>query len=258
MNKNEILRCENISFKYDKTSILDNVNVNIPNEKLVSIVGTNGSGKTTLFNLFCGYKNPYDGNIFFKDKNLKDISIKDRAKIFSIVHQGDAINFPFSCIEIVLLGLNPYMGRFEKISDEDYKKVKKAMVLTDTFKFSQKLFSQISGGERQRVFLARAIVGNPKVIFLDEAMSELDIASKIQMIKLLKNFATEIGATILEVSHDISLAYRWSDYIISMKNGKITGCGKPNEVITEDFFKDNFSVSAEIIKGKGFFINSNL
>ncbi|MEG1448770.1 MAG: ABC transporter ATP-binding protein, partial [Oscillospiraceae bacterium] len=219
MNNVSILKCEDISFGYGKNLVLDKISADIPKKSLVSIVGTNGSGKTTLFNLLCGYKKPKVGNIYFENTNLDSIHIKDRAKIFSVIHQGNTINFPFTCIEIVMLGLNPYLSRFEKISEEDYAAAKKAMLLTDTYKFSQKLFSEISGGERQRVSLARAIVGKPKVIFLDEAMSELDIASKIHMIKLIKDFAKESGSTVVEVSHDISLSYKWSDHIISMKDG---------------------------------------
>lgn len=254
-----LLSLEDVSFSYGKgETVLDGISFEVPKADLISVVGTNGSGKTTLFNLLTGLKKPKSGKVLFEGKNIGALSPKERAKMFSVISQGSSLNFPFSCIELVIFGLSPFMGRFEKLSEDDFEKVREAMEITDTYRFASKNFSQLSGGERQRVFLARAIVGSPKIIFLDEAMSELDIASKIKMMKLLKNYAKEKNATIFEVSHDLSLSYKFSDFLISMKGGKVTATGEPEKVINEQFFRENFSVEAEVIPKKGFFINREI
>ena len=258
MNKGSLFSLEGVSFSYGEREILSGLDLDIPKKRLVSIVGVNGSGKTTLFNLLTGLKKAKSGKILFLGEELSKMKSRDRSEKFSVLHQGIALSFPYSCIELVIFGLFPFMSRFQKLTDKDYARVKKAMELTDTYQFASKPFSSLSGGEKQRVFLARAIVGSPKVIFLDESMSELDVSGKIKMTKLIKAYAEENDAYIIEISHDISLSYQLSDYLIAMKNGKITASGEPKKVIDEQFFRDNFSVEAEIIEEKGFFIKEDI
>ena len=256
--------CKELSFSYGEKELIKNLSLVLPSSGVCSLVGANGSGKTTLFNLLAGLLKPLEGDVFLGNTPILKISPRKRARLFSVVSQGEKVglnnklSFPFSAFELVSFGLSPYLGRFERFSKEDFQKIGKAMELTKTSEFSEKPFESLSGGEKQRVLLARAIVGEPKAIFLDEAFSELDLSMKLTMMKLFKSYAKEKNALVFEISHDLSLCFNFSDYIIAMKDGKVTAKGEPKKVITEQFFRDNFSVEAEIVPEKGFFIKNEI
>lgn len=257
MEQTTILQAININFYYGKQHVLKNINFSIEQNKFVSIIGLNGSGKTTLFNLMCGYTKPYSGYINYKNRNINQMSILERAKEFAVIHQKED-SFPFTCIETVILGLYPHRARFGKLNDNQLQSVKSVMELTDTYKFADKLVNQISGGELQRLNLARALLQNPKILFMDEAMSELDICTKIKMTKVLKNLISQKGISVVAINHDINTAYKFSDTIIALKDGQIRAIGSPKSIMTEPFFKDVFEVEAEIFYDKGFFITNNI
>jgi iron complex transport system ATP-binding protein len=187
------------------------------------------------------------------------MNTKERAKHLAVVyqHQNEGY-FPYTCLETVIMGLHPYHARFEPVSDKSLYRVEQVMRMTDTFRFADKLITQISGGELQRVMLARAIVQSPRILFLDEAMSGLDICARISMTKLLKELIEKQGITVIAVNHDLNTAYRFSTRVLALYEGKTAAMGTPTQVMTEDFFKNVFDVKVEIYKEKGFFIHDNI
>jgi len=253
-----LLVLENIAFAYGARPVLKNISFSIDKGEYLSIVGPNGSGKTTLLQIMCGYFGPGKGIAYYRGQNVHKMSIRERAKHFAVVYQQHGIRFPYTCLEMVIMGLHPHRAIFEPLGDEALFQVEQVMRLTDTFRFADKLITQISGGELQRVMLAKSIVQKPKVLFLDEAMSGLDICARISMTKILKGLIEEQGITVVVINHDLNTAYRFSSRIIALHEGRVVAAGPPEQVMTEEFFEDVFDVKVEILGKKGFFIHDNI
>lgn len=251
-----ILRAQNIDFNYGKHKILSDISLDVYAGEYISIIGPNGSGKSTLINILSGLEKSIHGNVFCENRTLKDMNARDRAQSIAIVQQNSHQFMSFTCLESILLGIHPYQERFSSISDEQYKKVKQMMQDTDTWKLSQKPITQISGGERQRVALCRALVQEPRVLLLDEAMSEMDISVCSQMSQLLNKLCREDGLAVVAIHHDLNLAYGCSNKIYAIKDGCCAGFGTPKEVMTEEMFHHVFNVKVEIFENKGFFIKN--
>lgn len=252
-----MLSVKNITFGYDKKNIFQGLSFQFPTEdrgKFISIIGPNGCGKTTLLNLLTGEFSPVKGEILYDDKNIKDFSVKELAKFFAVTRQRSNISFPFSCLDIVLMGRNPYKEKLSKSSDEDLEIVSDVMKKTDTYKFIPSLITEISGGEYQRVMLARALSQTPEILFLDEAFSAMDIAYKVKLLKLLKEIIKEKKITVISIMHDLNLAFKFSDKVCVMSQGNILSYGIPQDVLNEELIKSVFDIDVEMVKNKGFLI----
>ena len=259
--KNPFLPClsaKQLDFYYGNHQVLKNINLTVSAGEFFSLIGPNGSGKSTLFKVLSGLANPHRGEVLYEDQVLQKIDARKRARCIAVVHQKSTQAMPFTCLESILLGLHPHQGRFKTISAGQYQRVQQLMQLTDTLKLAGKLMTQLSGGEKQRVALCRALVQEPKVLLLDEAMSELDVAARMRISGLLKKLCTDQGLTVLAIYHDLNLAYRFSDKIYVLKEGACASFGAPAEVMTEDLFRRVFHVQAEIFANKGFFIQNTI
>lgn len=257
-NLSPILNAEHIDFFYGNRQVLTDISLEVHGGEYLSLIGPNGSGKSTLFRILSGLAAPARGRANYKGQRIHKMPPSYRAQCIAIVRQNTPQGIPFTCLENILLGLHPHLGRFETISDTQYIKVRQLMEATDTWGMSQQLVSQLSGGEGQRVALCRALVQEPKVLLLDEAMSELDVAARMKMSELLKQLCTETGLAVVAVHHDLNLAYRFSDKIYVLKEGRCRGFGSPKTVMTEDLFNQVFHVKAEIFENKGFFIQNTI
>lgn len=253
-----ILRGDSLCYSYGSHPVLFDVNLELHRGEYLSIVGPNGSGKSTLFRLLCGQRSPASGRVRTEGREVQRLGITERARRFSIVQQKEENAFPFSCLEMVLLGLHPFRSRFGEPTARQLDRVLNIMTRTGILQLRDQPVTGISGGEYQRVILARSIAQSPKVLFLDEAMSELDIGAKIEMIKYLRALASETGMAVLAVNHDLSAAWRHSDTVLALQEGKVAGCGPPGEVMDRAFFADVFGVEAEILNGKGFLIRDTI
>lgn len=259
--KNSIMQVQGLRFCYggdEENPTLRDINFDIPKGNFVSLIGPNGSGKSTLLKLLCGINRPNSGIVNYNGTDINLMNVRNRAKEMAVIHQREKNEFPFSCIDTVIMGLHPHRERFECLSKEQLEEVERIMKLTDTYEFSQKLTTQISGGELQRVNLARAIVQRPRALLMDEAMSDMDVNAKIKLTKLVKNLVDGEGLTVIAVNHDLNMAYRFSDYIIAMNDGKVDSLGTPEKVMNEEFFNRVFRVKAEVVEGRGFFILDNI
>ncbi len=250
----EILKIENLYFNYGNTKngnknnkfFLKNINIVINEGEMISVIGKNGSGKTTLFKTINGILKNYKGNILYKGKDIKKLTSLEKAKEIAVLYQNNKCDFPFSCFEIVSMGLYPHKSNLIKMRKQDIDFITNIMESTNTIHLACKDINRISGGQAQRVLLARALAQKPKLLFLDEAMSGLDISSRIQMTKLLYNERKTKGTTTVSVSHDINLAFEKSDKIIALKDGEVHSFGKPEELLNKDFFREVFNVEVEI------------
>lgn len=253
-----LLEAYGVDFSYGSHRVLRDINLKIPAGSYISIVGPNGSGKSTLFNLLCGARRCENGTVLYEGREVAQMGVMECARQFAVVHQNEGNCFPFTCLEMVILGLHPYRSRFGTPTEEQMKTVRSVMEHTNTLHLSRQPVTEISGGEFQRVILARAIVQRPRVLFLDEAMSGLDICAKIKMTKYLNSLIAQAGLTVVAINHDLAAAYQYSNCIVALRDGRVAACGVPREVMDSAFFTSIFNVEAEIFEGKGFFIRDNI
>ncbi len=251
---NKLLDVQNISFSYGKNKILDNISFSAERGEFISVIGRNGCGKTTLFKILSSALKYNSGNIKINNIEISSMKPSQRASLIAIVQQSESTDFPFTCYEVIKMGLNPYQDIFGRITSEQQSEIIEAMKMTDTFEFADKHITDISGGELQRVLIARAIVQKPDIMLLDEAMSDLDVNAKLNITELLKNLSQKNNFTVISINHDHNSVYRFSSRVIVIDEGKIYSDGTPDTVFTPQMFKDVFKVNAEIIRNKGVFV----
>ncbi len=244
------LEVKNLKFGYNRETILKDVSFNIEKGKFISIIGPNGSGKSTLLKNLNGIYTPSGGKVTVDSIDINRIKTKELAKKIALVPQNTIIDYEFTVEDIVLMGRHPYKGRFQREDDNDYEIVKEALEMTNTFHLKDRIITEISGGERQRVIIAKALAQNPSIILLDEPTSHLDINHQIEILNLLRKLNQEKGTTIVVVIHDINLASRYSDKIIMLNEGEIIGIGRPEEVITKENIEFAYNLKVAIDKNK--------
>lgn len=244
------IEVKNLKFGYREALVLKGLSFNIKKGEFVSIIGPNGSGKSTLLKTLNNLYKPNSGDILIEGKNVEDYRKKDLAKIVGFVPQDTTIDYEFTVEDIVMMGRHPYKGRFQKEDKADYKIVNDVMEMTNTLKFKDSLITEISGGERQRVIIAKALAQNPSIILLDEPTSHLDINHQIDLLNLLRTLNKEKGTTIILVIHDINLAARFSDDIILLNEGEIIGSGDPKDVITAENIEKAYNLDVAIENNK--------
>lgn len=245
-----ILEVEKIEFGYNENLVLKGIDFSIERGKFISIIGPNGSGKSTLLKTLNNLFKPTCGSIKIDGINISSFKKRDLAKEIALVPQDTNIDYDFSVEDIVLMGRHPYKKRFERENDEDYRIARDSMELTNTIKFSKKSVREISGGERQRVIIAKALAQNPRIILLDEPTSNLDINHQIDILNLLKKLNKERSTTVVLVIHDINLAARYSDEIILVNHGKILSKGRPEEVINLKNIEETYNMKVAIESNK--------
>lgn len=234
-----MLVIKNLYFNYEKNiDILKNINLKVAVGEFVGIVGPNGCGKSTLINILCRVLELERGRIVIDNRSLHEISQIELAKRVSVVPQESFFEFDFTALEIVLMGRLPYLSRFQLEGPNDHALAKKAMQKTKCWKFRDKYIRQLSGGEKQRVILARALVQEPKYMLLDEPTSHLDLNYQYEVLDIISVLNKKRKVTIISVFHDINLASKYCTRLLLMKEGRIIADGVPLNVInTENLSK---------------------
>ncbi|MBU4293703.1 MAG: ABC transporter ATP-binding protein [Actinobacteria bacterium] len=246
--KEKILTIKNLSFAYDGSNVLDNINFDVASGCFLSILGPNGSGKSTLINLISKVLKNYKGEIIVKDRSLQNLNSKEIAKLVAVVPQYSNAGFNFLVGELVLMGRFPYVSRFGREKKQDFDIVEAVMEKTKTLPLYKRRFNELSGGEKQRVIIAQALVQDTPIILLDEPTSHLDINFQIEIMDLFYKLNTDEGKTIIGIFHDINLAANYSKKAILLKNGMVFGYGEINDTITKENIKKVFN--SDIYVGK--------
>jgi iron complex transport system ATP-binding protein len=223
-----------IFFRYTDQWVIEDLSFHVEGGEFWGIIGPNGSGKTTLLKMLYGLFNPQRGRVFIDGCELGRMKRADIAKKIAVVPQEHQISFPFTSLEVVLMGRSPYLGRLQFERRDDFEIAERAMKLTDTLHFSRRPINELSGGERQRIFIARALAQEPEIILFDEPTSNLDISHQIEFYDLIRRLNREKSLTILTVSHDINLASEYCRKILLLKGGRIFKMGSPREVVAEE------------------------
>lgn len=240
------LEIKNINFCYDSIKALENVTFNVDNGEILGIIGPNGSGKTTLLRCINGVLQPKIGTVLIDREDISNLGRKEIAKKIGVVPQNTSIAFPFTVLDIVLMGREPHLGRFDRETKEDLEIAENAMRLTNTQHLAERLIDEISGGEKQRVVIARALTQEPEILLLDEPTLHLDINHQLEILELVRMLAKEKGLTVISVFHDLNLAARFCDNLILLDSGKIISIGSPNMVLTSENIRKVYRVNVEV------------
>ena len=242
-----MIKINNVCFSFEQ-EVLRNININIERGKFYTILGPNGSGKTTLLRLLSKSLNMEKGEISIYGKNLTQIKAAMLAKEMAVVPQSTEIEFDFSVQDIVLMGRTPHISRFCSESEKDIKIAMNAMKCTNTWNLKNKSINALSGGEKQRVVVARAIAQETGIILLDEPISHLDIHHQIEIMNGLKKLNKNKKITIIAVLHDLNIAAAYGDHMILMHDGGVYRDGTPEEVLTEDIIKKVYGLEVYVTK----------
>lgn len=237
---------KNLHFHYGGKPVLKGLDFTLA-AGFTGILGANGSGKTTLLKNISGYLKPLTGQIILQGRDIKELSSKEKSRLIGYVPQDTALDIPFPCYDIVMMGRIPHLGRFQREGAGDRAAVQQAMEWTHTWDFKDRFINELSGGERQRVYIARALAQNPKVLLMDEPISHLDIRHQAEILSLLKSLRNE-GILVLAALHDINLAAQFCDHILLLQAGELLAQGKPQEVSQPDLIKEAFGVDTSLIE----------
>jgi iron complex transport system ATP-binding protein len=229
-----MIEVKSISFRYHKDWVLQDVSFRVERGEFVGVIGPNGSGKTTLLKILYRLLYPQQGEVFYELVSLKKMGRRDIAKKVGVVPQETHLLFPFRVMEVVLMGRSPYLGHLLFEREMDLEIARKAMEWTKILPLSERPVDELSGGERKRVIIARALAQEPEVILLDEPTANLDIHHQIDFLDLILTLNRERGLTIVMASHDMNMASEFCDRLILLKEGRIYRIGTPEEVITRE------------------------
>lgn len=237
------IEIKNLSFGYQpQKTLLKNISFEVKPGVFLAIVGPNGAGKTTLLNLLCGLLRPRAGSIKIDAARTESYSVKKLAQKVAVVRQEFVPVFDFTVAEMVSMARTPYLGTFGFESETDKKFVAEALEMTDTAQFAPRPLAQLSGGERQLVFIARALAQNTPILLLDEPTSFLDLKHQVGIYDLLKRMQQEYGKTIIAVTHDINLTIQYADETLLLGADSNYHIGKTKDVFSPQQIEKVFGV----------------
>lgn len=242
-----MIRVENLSFAYERP-ILKDVSLEIKEGDFLGILGPNGSGKSTLLKTMIKSLTYEKGEIYVFDKNLKDYSLKEYAKLIGFVPQSSQLFVPLKVIDVLLMG--KYLGLKYSFSSYSKEDIDDILLRAKEFRLENFLYRNVfslSGGEFQRVLLARALLKNPKILFLDEPTSALDLNYAIELLSLCERLVKQKKLTVICILHDLNLASLFCNKLILLKDGEVRHKGGVKELFTKEILKEIYDFSCEII-----------
>lgn len=242
-----IIEVRNLSYKAGEKTILSNISFSLKAGGFYIVLGRNGSGKTTLLKSLSKSIIIEDKKVFINNEDINNYSPKRLAKQLSIVPQHTEFLFDFSAFQIVMMGRMPYQKLLQTDSSKDFEIVKESMQNTNTWHLRNQSIKQLSGGELQRVIIARALTQKTPIILLDEPISNLDIKHQFEIMELLKKINNERQTTIFLILHDLNLAYKYGDEILIMEYGKLKLFGDKQDILNTQNIEDIFKVNANIV-----------
>lgn len=238
------LKVEGLSVALGNHEILKNISFSVREGEFLGIIGPNGSGKSTLMKCLYRTLSPDEGKIFLGDEELASMTLKKSAKLLSVIAQHNPDGFAFAVEDVVLMGRTPYKTIWQGNSKEDHMRVRKALCAVGLEKFEKRSFATLSGGEKQRVILARALVQDTPYLLMDEPTNHLDINHQLHFMQLVR----ALGRTVIAVMHDLNLAWMYADRMLVLAHGEIVADGKPGEIFTPAFIRKIYGVESSILQ----------
>jgi len=244
---NPAIRTDNLTFAYKDKSVLDGVSLSIERGEMVGILGPNGSGKTTLLKIFSAVLRGR-GEVKLNGRSIETYGKRELSRLFAMVPQESQVLFPYTVAEIVLMGRASYHSPFALEGRKDLEVARASMELTDCLPFSDRYLHELSGGEKQRVIIARALAQEPQILLLDEPSAFLDLKHQVQVFELMRRLNRERGLTIVAALHDLNLAALFFPRLVMLRDGRIYRDGSPREVLTEKTIDEVYGIRVRVEK----------
>lgn len=230
--------------------ILNSVDLGVPSNRMVGIIGPNGSGKSTLLRCIYRILKPTHGAVFLDGRPLQEHSIRQSAQKIAVVAQHNYYNFDFTVKDVVLMGRSPHKRSMERDNAQDYRIVAESLTKVGMSGFEKRNFSSLSGGEQQRVILARALAQQTPCLILDEPTNHLDIKYQLEMMDLVRG----LGRTVITAVHDLNIAALYCDTLVALKEGQVVGSGPPQQLLTPSFIREVYEVEAQVSQDSAGFL----
>ena len=239
------IHTRDLSFAYKDRAVLHRISLSVANGEMVGILGPNGSGKTTLLKILSAVLRG-QGEVKLNGRNIAAYARRELSRLFAVVQQEARINFPYTAAEIVLMGRASYHSPFALEGKKDIEVARASMDLTDSLSLSNRYLHELSGGEKQRVMIARALAQEPEILLLDEPSAFLDLKHQVQVFELLRRLNRERDLTIVAALHDLNLAALFFSRLIMLRDGKIYRDGAPSEVLTEKTIEEVYGIRVRV------------
>lgn len=243
-----MLQAADLSFSYSRHDrpVLSDVSLNVARGGVVGLLGPNGSGKTTLLRLLAGMLRPSHGRVMLDGQPIAEMTRQHIARRLAMVPQDTHTAFDYSVLDMVLMGRYPHLGAFTLESDRDIAIAREALDATGTRPFESRLFSTLSGGEKQRVVIAAALAQSAEVLLLDEPTTALDLGYQFEIAAVLRRLNQERGTTMIVSSHDLNLIAALCQHVVMLKDGHVIAQGATTDTLTPANIQRLYGVDADV------------
>ncbi|WP_138206286.1 ABC transporter ATP-binding protein [Haloimpatiens lingqiaonensis] len=245
-----MLRVNEFKVGYDNKVVVKDFSMHVKKGEVVTIIGPNGSGKSTVLKAIGRLLKPMDGTVYLDGKSIWNMKGKEIAKEMACLSQHNFAPEDMSVKKLIGFGRNPHKNWLEGLNKEDESIVEWAIEKTNLKHIEDKGMMNISGGERQRAWIAMALAQKPKILLLDEPTTYLDINNQIEILDLVKELNEKLQLTVIMVLHDLNQAAKYSDRVLVIKDGNIKGVGKPENILNEKLIKDVYKVEMNILRNQ--------
>jgi iron complex transport system ATP-binding protein len=243
------LEIKGVEFSYRSVPVLKDISLNVGEGEVLSLVGPNGSGKTTLLKCINRILRPKKGTILLEGKNIGGMKLRELARSLGYVPQSAPTSFPLTVFDTVLLGRKPHVNW--RLGERDKEIVFGVLKLMELDEMALRMFNELSGGEKQKVLMARALCQEPQVLLLDEPTSNLDLRHQLEILDLIIDVVKERGLAAIMAIHDLNLASRFSDKIVMLKDGKVYAAGKSKRTLNSENVREVYGVETIINNDSG-------
>ncbi|RLV10421.1 cobalamin/Fe3+-siderophore ABC transporter ATP-binding protein [Streptomyces griseocarneus] len=240
------LRAEALTLSYGDRRVVHELDLDIPDGTVTAVIGPNGCGKSTLLRAFGRLLKPTSGSVLLDGRPIHRIPTREVAERVGLLPQSPVAPEGLSVADLVARGRHPHQSWYRRWSSDDEAAVEQALRATGTFDLAERTLDELSGGQRQRAWIAMTLAQQTELLLLDEPTNHLDLAHQIEVLDLVRELHLTTGRTVVVVLHDLSLAARYADRLVAMKQGRVAAQGTPSEVLTEELVEDVFGLRARV------------
>lgn len=242
------ITAQKLSAGYNNISVFRDFDIEIPEGKITTLIGANGSGKSTILKAMSRLLAPSGGEVYLEGKNIHKMPAKQVAQRLALLPQETQTPSGITVRDLVEYGRFPHRSGLSGLTARDEEIIQWALDCSNMMELAERNVEQLSGGQRQRAFIAMALAQKTGILFLDEPTTYLDISHQLEILQLLRQLNIQQGLTVVMVLHDLNHAIMFSDYLVTIKDGKKYSSGVPQEIITSKMLQDVFKVEAEVIQ----------
>ncbi|NOY99072.1 MAG: heme ABC transporter ATP-binding protein [Chloroflexi bacterium] len=243
-----MLKLHNLSVSYGARRVLHEVSLDVQAGEVVALIGPNGAGKSTLMRAVSGVIPAEGGRIRTNGDDLPALSPMQRARYLAVVPQSAALPPAFTVWETVLLGRTPYLNFLGQVSPADRETVRRALERVDALELAERRVGELSGGEQQRVLLARALAQSTPILLLDEPTAHLDLQYQASLLSLVRELAHTDNLAVLAALHDLNLAARYADRVVLLVEGRVIASGSPQQVLRPDLISQAYDWPVQVVR----------